>query len=343
MKSKKQNVFKMDFATSLKENIFQLDINDEYSKIANDFADIQMSQFWTQKDLKLIEDISETNFTPELVEFLFRVTLFFRSGDNLIIDQILKLFGGETDHGIKKFVNAQSLIETIHAESYNIAITKFLPEKEIQRMDSLLASGDLTNPVIKKYKYVYDNISNEGLHPGIRIAAAAVSEGIFFCSTFALIFFLKKKDLLRGFVAMNELIRKDEMLHRNFNIHMLRKNLSEDMVDDIAAKIKEAVEIDIEAARYCMEVYNDPNFLIEDMISYIKHLANQIFMLTSPLFNDHHYTEVKPDFKLWWIDEITQKNNFFENKAHAVYKLTSLKDEGTLAYNIEDLDSGFDE
>ena len=80
-----------------------------------------------------------------------------------------------------------------------------------------------------------------------RLIAFAVVEGIFFSGSFCSIFWLKKRGLMPGLTFSNELISRDEGLHRDFacmiyNDHIINK-LDRDEVYTI---IKDAVEMEKE-------------------------------------------------------------------------------------------------
>lgn len=49
-----------------------------------------------------------------------------------------------------------------------------------------------------------------------RLIAFACVEGIFFSGSFAAIFWLKKRGLMRGLTFSNELISRDEGMHTDF-------------------------------------------------------------------------------------------------------------------------------
>src|SRR5205085_899138 len=69
-------------------------------------------------------------------------------------------------------------------------------------------------------KYIYSDLSK-----GLRYVAAAVSEGIFFVTLFAIIFFFRGKNVLPNFIFMNEQISKDETLHRDYNCDRAKRHL----------------------------------------------------------------------------------------------------------------------
>ena len=76
--------------------------------------------------------------------------------------------------------------------------------------------------------------------------AFACVEGIFFSGSFAAIFWLKKRGLMRGLTFSNELISRDEGMHTDFACLLyghLKHRCSEEEVHTI---VREAVEIEKE-------------------------------------------------------------------------------------------------
>ena len=78
-----------------------------------------------------------------------------------------------------------------------------------------------------------------------RLVAFACVEGIHFSGSFASIYYLKKRDLFPGLTFSNELISRDEGLHRDFAclLYSKEKPLETSVVLQI---VKEAVDIEKE-------------------------------------------------------------------------------------------------
>merc|ERR1711861_31584 len=79
-----------------------------------------------------------------------------------------------------------------------------------------------------------------------RVVAFSAVEGIFFSGSFCAIFWLKKRGLMPGLTFSNELISRDEGMHRDFACllySMLEQKLDEERVHEI---IGNAVEMEKE-------------------------------------------------------------------------------------------------
>ncbi|KAL0955406.1 hypothetical protein HGRIS_001653 [Hohenbuehelia grisea] len=84
----------------------------------------------------------------------------------------------------------------------------------------------------------------------LRLIAFAAVEGIFFSSSFASIFWLKKCGSMPGLCFSNELISRDEALHTEFACALLRLSDDKPPQSLVYSLIAEAVDIEIAFAEY---------------------------------------------------------------------------------------------
>lgn len=77
-----------------------------------------------------------------------------------------------------------------------------------------------------------------------RLVAFAAAEGIFFSSSFASIFWLKKRGSMPGLVFSNQLISRDEALHTEFACLMFSLARNKPTVATIMQIVEEAVELE---------------------------------------------------------------------------------------------------
>jgi ribonucleoside-diphosphate reductase subunit M2 len=79
-----------------------------------------------------------------------------------------------------------------------------------------------------------------------RLIAFACVEGIFFSGSFAAIFWLKKRGLMRGLTFSNELISRDEGMHTDFACLLYSHLQHRCSAEEVSLIVKEAVEIEKE-------------------------------------------------------------------------------------------------
>lgn len=108
-----------------------------------------------------------------------------------------------------------------------------------------------------------------------RLVAFAAVEGIFFSSSFASIYWLKKRGLMPGLSFSNELIARDEGAHAEFAclLHGLSDNkVSEEKIKQI---IGEAVEIECEFVSESLPV-SLIGMNVDLMQDYVKFVADRL-------------------------------------------------------------------
>ena len=148
-----------------------------------------------------------------------------------------------------------------------------------------------------------------------RLIAFACVEGIFFSSSFASIYWIKKRGLLPGLTFSNELISRDEALHTEFAIlvyNKLQRKLSEKQVHDI---IRESVEIEkyfITESLPCRLIGMNAKLMKE----YIEFVGDR---LAVQLGCSKIYNSSNP-FDFMELISVDTKVNFFErtNSAYAL-------------------------
>ena len=98
----------------------------------------------------------------------------------------------------------------------------------------------------KKSDWAVKWIDDESSSFATRLVSFAIVEGLFFSSSFASIFWKKKKNILPGLCLSNEYISRDESLHVAHAV-MLYGKLQNKLSDkDFMEIMKEAVDIEIE-------------------------------------------------------------------------------------------------
>lgn len=142
-----------------------------------------------------------------------------------------------------------------------------------------------------------------------RLVAFAAVEGIFFSGSFCAIFWLKKRGLMPGLCFSNELISRDEGLHRDFACLLysqLDRKLPTERVHEI---IKTAVAAEVEFVSDALPV-SLIGINADLMVKYIEFVADHL--LTSLGVAKAFGTPNPFD----WMDLISVegKTNFFEKR-----------------------------
>jgi ribonucleotide reductase beta subunit family protein with ferritin-like domain len=198
-------------------------------------------------------------------------------------------------------------MENIHSHTYSQLIDTYITDSD----EKMRLFGAIENyPCIKKKAdWAKKWIENNRVSFATRLVGFACVEGIFFSSSFAAIYWLKKRGLMPGLTFSNELISRDEALHTEFAVLLyskLVKKLSEKQITKI---VKDAVAIEIEfitEAIPCKMI--GMNELL--MKQYIEFVADRLLL---QLGCNKVYDSTNP-FDFMELISIESKVNFFEKR-----------------------------
>jgi len=171
-----------------------------------------------------------------------------------------------------------------------------------------LFNGIMNYPCIAKKsdwakRWINDNRSSFAS----RLVAFACVEGIFFSSSFASIYWIKKRGLMPGLTLSNEFISRDEALHTEFAIllyNKLQKKLPKKRVQEIIQNAAEIEKEFITEALPCRLIGMNATL----MCQYIEFVADR---LSLQLGYDKIYKSTNP-FDFMELISIETKVNFFE-------------------------------
>ena len=154
----------------------------------------------------------------------------------------------------------------------------------------------------------------------VRCLAFACVEGIMFSSSFCALFWLKNKGKCPGLTFSNELISRDEGLHRDFAIELLKMcpRLEQSVVEDI---VREAVDVEL---RFVDETLpsNLEGMNKQMMRQYVQFVANHL--LTSLGYPEFY--KAKNPFPFMEAISLNGKTNFFEKRV-SEYSMASVGDQ----------------
>jgi ribonucleotide reductase beta subunit family protein with ferritin-like domain len=175
-----------------------------------------VNSFWVTDEIDLTTDITDWNdkLTDNEKHFIKYVLAFFANSDGIVMENLVTNFYIEIkNQTAKQFYAFQIAIEAIHAETYNEIINTLIKDDN-EKEELFRAIEEI--PVIKKkgdwaLKW-FDTANNFST----RVFAFSIVEGLFFSASFAAIYYLKKKNLMKGVGQSNELISRDEGLHTEF-------------------------------------------------------------------------------------------------------------------------------
>jgi ribonucleoside-diphosphate reductase subunit M2 len=203
------------------------------------------ASFWTVEEVDLSEDTKHWNsLTPDERHFISHILAFFASSDGIVNENLGVRFMNEVQiPEARAFYGYQIMMENIHSEMYASLIECYI--KETIEKNNLFRAIHTIPIVKKKAEWALRWISSERSFAE-RLIAFACIEGIFFSGSFCAIFWLKKRGLMSGLTFSNELISKDEGLHRDFAC-LLYSHLNSKLNNQVILEIvKGSVELEKE-------------------------------------------------------------------------------------------------
>jgi ribonucleoside-diphosphate reductase subunit M2 len=274
-----------------------------------------VASFWTVEEVDLAKDMSDwDNLTDQERFFISRVLAFFAASDGIVNENLVERFAQEVQiPEARCFYGFQIAIENIHSEMYSKLIDTYIKDpNERAKLFNAIFEFDF---IKKKADWALRWTASKEASFGERLIAFAAVEGIFFSGSFAAIFWLKKRGLMAGLTQSNELISRDESLHRDFAcllfLHLNNKP-SKERIEEI---IREAVEIEKEYLTDALPV-DLIGMNCQLMSQYIEYVADHLLV---ELGSDKIYKAKNP-FNFMENISTEGKTNFFEKKVSEYQK-----------------------
>lgn len=264
--------------------------------------------FWTVAEVDLKQDRADyEKLTTGEQQFIMKVLAFFANADGIVNENLAERFSSEvTMPEARQFYGFQIGMETIHSHMYGVMIDTLV--KDDEERDRLFHAITNVPSVAQKAEWALLWLASSQPFAE-RLVAFACVEGIFFSASFCAIYYMKKRGIMPGLTFSNELIARDEALHRDFATHLfgfLKEKPSMERVHDI---IKSAMECEVFFVRDALNI--DIIGMNADLMEqYVKVVAdNLVVTLGYPKI----YNATNP---FEWMDLIALdgKTNFFEKR-----------------------------
>lgn len=267
------------------------------------------ASFWTAEEIDLSSDLSDWNnrLSNDERHFVKHVLAFFAASDGIVNENLVLNFMREVQiPEARCFYGFQVAIENIHAETYSLLIDTYIKDTTEK---NYLFNAIETIPAIKaKADWALRWIDHAPSFAHRLIAFAAV-EGIFFSGSFCSIFWLKKRGLMPGLTYSNELISRDEGLHRDFAC-LLYSMLQNPLPDgELQAIISEAVRAEQQFVTHALPV-SLIGMNADAMSQYIAFVADHLLVA---LGQPKMYHVANP-FDFMEMISLQGKTNFFEKR-----------------------------
>lgn len=266
------------------------------------------ASFWTAEEIDLSQDLKDwESLTDGERHFISHVLAFFAASDGIVNENLAVNFLSEVQYAEAKcFYGFQVMMENIHSETYSLLIDTYI--KDPIEKDRMLNAIDHIPCVQKKAEWALRWISNGTFVE--RLLAFAAVEGIFFSGSFCSIFWLKKRGLMPGLAFSNELISRDEGLHRDFACLLYTDHIRYKLPEaDVYKMIRDAVAIEQEFVGDALPV-SLIGMNADLMKQYIEFVADHLLVSLGlrKLYN------VANPFDFMDMISLQGKTNFFEKR-----------------------------
>lgn len=297
---------------------------------------------WLPTEISMQKDIeqwkSATALTPDERQAFETVLGFFTTADSIAANNIvIALYKHITSPECRMYLLRQGYEEAIHTHAYQYIVESLgMDQSRIFNMyreiDSIYNKDNLIltfnegifDPHFKTGTFESDQKFLENL-----VVSSLILEGIFFYSSFAVMFGFQRQNKLVGSAEQIQYIMRDESMHLNFGISMINSIKEEqpelwtkEFQTRIIDLVRRAVVLEHTFAR---EVFPNGIFGMnsEGFKQYIEHIADRrLERIGLP----KQYNKANP---FPWMSEaidLSKEKNFFETR------VTEYKTGGTLSW-----------
>jgi ribonucleoside-diphosphate reductase subunit M2 len=306
------------------------------------FYKTQVSNSWFVEEVELDQDVKDWScMDSNLKKLISRVLAVFNFADIVVCDNVKEIVHLIEPFNLLEaefFYDAQLFIERIHAEMYSQFLETLI--KSLQERNTLQHAVTSFSFAKRKAEMMAKYQGNSSLAE--KMINNACGEQIGFSSLFAVIFWLRKKNLMPGVRLGNSLISQDENLHFSFACELYKtlcklshiSKLSQERVVEIVTDFVN-VELSVLDDLFAGIPEDDLEELTkENMIKYVKHMADIVLI---SLGYPKLYKEDNP-FEFMNLINLREQHNFFERKT-GEYKMFNINkmqpEQKKKAYELE--------
>ena len=293
-----------------------------------------VASFWVPEEIDFTDDLIDWHerLNDDERYFVKHILAFFAASDGIVNKNLAEDFLSQVQYvEAKFFYGFQIAIENIHSHTYSLFIDSYIRDKKEQEY---LFNAVTTIPSVKKKAEWALRWIEQGSFVE-RLIAFAVVEGIFFSGSFCSIFWLKHRGLMPGLSFANQLISRDEGMHRDFACMLYRDHVVRKLSrDHIFSIVRDAVELEKEFVTESLPV-RLIGMNADRMSQYIEYVTDHLLTeLNLPkMFNTSN------PFDFMDMISLEGKTNFFERRVSEYQKAGVATDQ--VAHREFNLDQDF--
>lgn len=285
-----------------------------------EFYKKHIASFWTVDEIDMSQDTMDwQKMSNTERDFILCILGFFAASDGIVVENLVTNFCSEVQlPEARAMYSFQAAMENIHSETYSLMIDTLASDEQkanlfnhIEHHPGTKAKADWAMKYMKANKGCVTNFSE-------RLVAFACVEGIMFSSSFCALYWLKNRGLCPGLTFSNELISRDEGLHRDFAVAMYKMcpKLPRKRILQI---VESAVEVEMEFVNHSLPE-NLKGMNQELMYQYVQYVADHL--LNSLGYNKLY--KVKNPFPFMNMISLEGKTNFFERRVGEYARPTAI-------------------
>lgn len=296
-----------------------------------------LRNFWIPDEVSLINDRNQyKQLSDDEREAFNKIIGLLAFLDSVQTDFSSKVSEYLTDSSLSALMSVLAFQEVVHNESYTYVLSSVTDGDTQEKVFEYWKTDEV---LLERNKFIADGYTDFTENPTqenfVRaIIYDVILEGLFFYSGFAFFYNLARNEKMLGTSKMINFINRDEQIHVNLFVHILKETLqenpelnTEEFADFVKETFIEAAELEIKWGNYVIGNKID-GINANELESYIKFMANKRIkeLGFDPVFEGYNKNPMR------WVsvynDNTTGKADFFE---------TTVTD-----YNLVDSDNDFD-
>jgi len=266
--------------------------------------------FWTVDELDFSTDTGDfRKLSVEDRQALLVALSFFAQADGIVMENVSANYMHKVALPEAHYFYAmQMAMEAIHSEVYALMLDLYVSQ-EVDRARVLQVVTEMPS-VQAKNAWAKKWIGAEA-PVGVLLLASCCVEGIFFSSSFALIFFFRMRGLLPGLSMANDFIARDEGLHVRFAAALLATLRQKPSQALAVQMLREAAEVE---KRFVAEMLPSGGlaggFPLDSAMQHCEAMTDVVSRMCGygPIF------DAATPFDFMRMQEIEGKANFFEKR-----------------------------
>lgn len=286
---------------------------------------------WTVDEIDFSDDLVDLDnrLMPSEKHLIRRLVAFFATGDSIVANNlVLNLYEHINSPEARMYLSRQLYEEALHVQFYLSLLDSYIPDHD-ERAEAFAAIENIPS-IRAKAEFCFRWMDEVGDGP-LRTAAdrrrflmnlicfATCIEGLFFFAAFAYVYFLRSKGLLNGLAAGTNWVFRDESMHMNFALEVIRTVRKEepDLFDSelhecINEMLAEAVEVEY---RFAEDLLGEgvPGMSTSDTRAYLEFVADQRLV---QLGLSRRFGSRNP-FSFMELQDVQELSNFFERTVSA--------------------------